>query len=329
MNFIDEAYLEIKAGDGGSGASSFRREKYIPFGGPDGGDGGKGGDIYFKVNTNINTLIDFQNKKIFNAKNGQRGAGKKKFGAAGVDLIIEVPLGTVIYDELTDQELIDCNDKAGHYLIAKGGDGGLGNAKFKSSTNQAPRKTTNGEESDTREIMLELRLIADVGLLGLPNAGKSTLISSITNSKSKIGAYAFTTLDPELGVMENAIQKITIADLPGIIEGASQGLGLGTKFLKHAYRTKFLLHLVDGTQDPEEALESFNVIEKELEDFHLDFSDQQRWICITKIDLIKDDELSNLINKFQSKFPKIAIYPISSITRDGLDILTDELFKQT
>ena len=167
-----------------------------------------------------------------------------------------------------------------------------------------------------------------MGLLGLPNAGKSTLISNITNSKSKIGAYAFTTLDPELGVMENAVQKITIADLPGIIEGASKGLGLGTKFLKHAYRTKFLLHLVDGTQNPAEALESFNIIEKELEDFHLDFSAQKRWICITKTDLIDDQDLSDLIIKFQTKFPKTAIYPISSITKDGLDVLTEELFKQ-
>ena len=173
-----------------------------------------------------------------------------------------------------------------------------------------------------------MRLIADVGLLGLPNAGKSTLISNITNSKSKIGNYAFTTLDQELGVMENEIKRITIADLPGIIEGASQGLGLGTKFLKHAYRTKFLLHLVDGTQTIQDALKSFDIIEKELEDFHLDFSNQKRWICITKTDLIDQESLSELIREFQTKYPSTAIYPISSISGDGLDILSEELFKQ-
>ena len=187
MNFIDEAYLEIKAGDGGSGASSFRREKYIPFGGPDGGDGGKGGDIFFKVNTNVNTLVDFQNKKVFNAKNGQKGAGKNKFGAAGDDLYIEVPLGTVVYDNSTGEELIDCNKKDTEYIIAKGGDGGLGNAKFKSSTNQAPRKFTPGFEGEKRSIRLELKSLADVGLVGFPSAGKSTFCLLYTSPSPRDG----------------------------------------------------------------------------------------------------------------------------------------------
>jgi GTP-binding protein len=328
MAFFDEARIQAISGKGGNGCLSFRREKYIPRGGPDGGDGGDGGNVIVSLDSNLNSLNHLKGKKVFAAKSGNSGSGKNMRGESGDDLVIPVPNGTLIHALETGEYVGEINLETQIITIAKGGKGGLGNARFKSSTNQAPRKTTNGEESDTREIMLELRLIADVGLLGLPNAGKSTLISSITNSKSKIGAYAFTTLDPELGVMENAIQKITIADLPGIIEGASQGLGLGTKFLKHAYRTKFLLHLVDGTQDADKALESFNVIEKELEDFHLDFSDQQRWICITKTDLIKDEDLSDLINKFQSKFPKTAIYPISSITKNGLDILTEELFKQ-
>ena len=329
MAFFDEARIQAISGKGGNGCLSFRREKYIPRGGPDGGDGGDGGNVIVSLDSNLNSLNHLKGKKVFAAKSGSSGSGKNMRGESADNLVIPVPNGTLIHALETGEYVGEINLETQSIIIAKGGKGGLGNARFKSSTNQSPRKTTNGEESDTREIMLELRLIADVGLLGLPNAGKSTLISNITNSKSKIGAYAFTTLDPELGVMENAIQKITIADLPGIIEGASKGLGLGTKFLRHAYRTKFLLHLVDGTQDPEEALESFNVIEKELEDFHLDFSDQQRWICITKIDLIKDNDLSNLINKFQSKFPKTAIYPISSIKGDGIDILTDELFKQT
>ena len=329
MAFFDEARIQAISGKGGNGCLSFRREKYIPRGGPDGGDGGDGGNVIVSLDSNLNSLNHLKGKKVFAAKSGNSGSGKNMRGESGENLVIPVPNGTLIHALETGEYVGEINLETENIIIAKGGKGGLGNARFKSSTNQSPRKTTNGEESDTREIMLELRLIADVGLLGLPNAGKSTLIGNITNSKSKIGAYAFTTLDPELGVMENARQKITIADLPGIIEGASKGLGLGTKFLRHAFRTKFLLHLVDGTQDPEEALESFNVIEKELEDFHLDFSDQQRWICITKIDLIKDDDLSNLINKFQSKFPKTAIYPISSIKGDGIDILTDELFKQT
>ena len=328
MAFFDEARIQAISGKGGNGCLSFRREKYIPRGGPDGGDGGDGGNVIVCLDTNLNSLNHLKGKKVFAAKAGSSGSGKNMRGESGNDLIIFVPNGTLIHALETGEYVGEINLETESIIIAKGGKGGLGNARFKSSTNQAPRKITNGEEADSREILLELRLIADVGLLGLPNAGKSTLISNITNSKSKIGAYAFTTLDPELGVMENAVQKITIADLPGIIEGASKGLGLGTKFLKHAYRTKFLLHLVDGTQNPAEALESFNIIEKELKDFHLDFSAQKRWICITKTDLIDDQDLSDLIIKFQTKFPKTAIYPISSITKDGLDVLTDELFKQ-
>ena len=328
MAFFDEARIQAISGKGGNGCLSFRREKYIPRGGPDGGDGGDGGNVIVCLDTNLNSLNHLKGKKVFAAKAGSSGSGKNMRGESGNDLIIFVPNGTLIHALETGEYVGEINLETESIIIAKGGKGGLGNARFKSSTNQAPRKITNGEEADSREILLELRLIADVGLLGLPNAGKSTLISNITNSKSKIGAYALTTLDPELGVMENAVQKITIADLPGIIEGASKGLGLGTKFLKHAYRTKFLLHLVDGTQNPAEALESFNIIEKELEDFHLDFSAQKRWICITKTDLIDDQDLSDLIIKFQTKFPKTAIYPISSITKDGLDVLTEELFKQ-
>ena len=328
MAFFDEARIQAISGKGGNGCSSFRREKYIPRGGPDGGDGGNGGDVVVILDTNLNSLNHIKGKRVFAAKAGQSGSGKNMKGESGENLFIPVPNGTIIYATETGEHIGEINPDSVEIIIAKGGKGGLGNARFKSSTNQSPRKTTNGELSDNREILLELRLIADVGLLGLPNAGKSTLISKITNSKSKIGNYAFTTLDPELGVMENEIKKITIADLPGIIEGASKGLGLGTKFLKHAYRTKFLLHLVDGTQTIEDALKSFDIVENELEDFHLDFSNQKRWICITKTDLIDKESLSNLIQEFQRKYSSTAIYPISSVLGNGIDILSEELFKQ-
>jgi GTP-binding protein len=328
MAFFDEARIQAISGKGGNGCLSFRREKYIPRGGPDGGDGGNGGDVVVILDNNLNSLNHLKGKRVFSAEAGKSGSGKNMRGESGKNLSIPVPNGTIVHALETGEFVGEINSDSIEIIIAKGGKGGLGNARFKSSTNQSPRKITNGEDSDNREILLELRLIADVGLLGLPNAGKSTLISKITNSKSKIGNYAFTTLDPELGVMENEIKKITIADLPGIIEGASKGLGLGTKFLKHAYRTKFLLHLVDGTQTIEDALKSFDIIENELKDFHLDFTDQKRWICLTKTDLIKEENLSKLIREFQKKYPSTAIYPISSVLGDGLSELREELFKQ-
>jgi|TARA_Y100000996_G_scaffold9715_1_gene8019 GTP-binding protein len=328
MAFFDEARITVISGKGGNGCSSFRREKYIPKGGPDGGDGGKGGDVIAIHDKNLNSLINLKGKKIFSAQAGKAGSGKNMKGESGEDLMISLPNGTLIYADKTGEligEITDINEKI---VIARGGKGGLGNARFKSSTNQSPRKFTEGEESDKRDIMLELRLIADVGLLGLPNAGKSTLINYITNSKSKIGSYAFTTLGPELGVMENDEKKITIADLPGIISGASEGQGLGIKFLKHAYRTRFLLHLVDGTEAIDKALISFDTIEKELDEFHLDFSNQKRWLCITKTDLIEEEKLSDILKAFQVKFPDLPIYPISSLKGEGLENLKEELFKQ-
>ena len=327
MNFIDEAYLEIKAGDGGSGASSFRREKYIPFGGPDGGDGGKGGDIFFKVNSNINTLIDFQNKKIFNAKNGQRGAGKKKFGAAGDDLIIEVPLGTVIYDELTDQELIDCNDKFGNYLLAKGGDGGMGNAKFKSSTNQAPRKCTPGFEGEKRSIRLELKSLADVGLVGFPNAGKSTFLNKVSSAKPKIGDYPFTTLRPHLGTIKGNESSYVIADIPGLIEGASSGAGLGIKFLKHISRTGLLLIFVDLYPSEElTPVKQITLLKNELDSFKDDLTQKVSWIVCNKIDLLSEDDLKKIRNNLEKelKLSPEEIFFISAATGEG----TSELLKR-
>ena len=328
MNFIDEAYLEIKAGDGGSGASSFRREKYIPFGGPDGGDGGKGGDIYFKVNLNINTLVDFQNKKVFNAQNGQRGAGKNKFGAAGDDLIIEIPKGTVIYDNNTNEELIDCTDESSNYLIAKGGDGGLGNAKFKSSTNQAPRKCTPGFEGERRSLRLELKSLADVGLVGFPKAGKSTFLNTVSSAKPKIGDYPFTTLRPHLGAIKGKESSYVIADIPGLIEGASDGAGLGVKFLKHISRTGILLIFVDlFSLENIEPIDQVILLKKELDSFGDNLTQKVSWIVCNKIDLLQETKINEISKEIEEKLQvtKEEIFFISAATGEGTEFLLKSL----
>ena len=282
--------------------------------------------IIGKVNTNLNTLIDFQNKKLFNAKNGQRGAGKNKFGAAGDDLIIEIPLGTVIYDDLTDEELIDCNEKSGEYLIAKGGDGGLGNAKFKSSTNQAPRKCTPGFEGERRSVRLELKSLADVGLVGFPNAGKSTFLNKVSSAKPKIGDYPFTTLRPHLGTIKGAESSYVIADIPGLIEGASDGAGLGIKFLKHISRTGLLLIFVDLFPSEDlDPVKQINLLTNELDSFKDNLTQKVSWIICNKIDLIQEDEIAMIRKEIETKLkrPSKDIFFISAATGEG----TKELLK--
>ena len=328
MNFIDEAFLEVRAGNGGAGASSFRREKYIPFGGPDGGDGGKGGDIIFRVNQNKNTLIDFQNKRVFLAKNGRPGSGKNKTGSAAEDLIIDIPKGTVIYDDISGDELLDCCDDSASYLLAKGGDGGQGNARFKSSTNQSPRKFTLGFEGDIRFIRLELKSLADVGLVGFPNAGKSTFLNKVSSARPKIGSYPFTTLRPHLGTIEGSDSSFVIADIPGLIEGASEGAGLGIKFLQHISRTGLLLIFVDlYSSDDIKPIRQIELLKNELSAYKEDLTQKVSWVVCNKIDLIDEDtrnQHSENIQK-QLKIPEDDIFFISAATGEGTQKLLQSL----
>ncbi|MGR9089566.1 MAG: GTPase ObgE [Gammaproteobacteria bacterium] len=291
MKFIDEAKISVQAGKGGDGCLSFRREKYIALGGPDGGDGGDGGCVYLEVDPRLNTLIDFRYKRIFKARNGQPGMGRNRIGKSADDLTIPVPPGTLVYDANTDELIADMTADDEKLLIAQGGFHGLGNARFKSSTNRAPRKTTSGSEGDQRDLRLELKLLADVGLLGLPNAGKSTLIAKISAARPKVADYPFTTLRPMLGVVSVDIDStFVVADIPGIIEGAADGAGLGLQFLRHIERTQLLLHMIDvsgfdGERDP---IEDFRTISHELGEYKAQLLDRERWVVFNKIDVFGD-----------------------------------------
>ncbi len=291
MKFVDEALIRVEAGNGGAGCLSFRREKFIPRGGPDGGDGGDGGSVFLEASEDINTLIDYRYSRLFRAKNGQPGMGRERTGKGADDLILQVPVGTVIYDADTEECIADLSESGRRVRVAQGGFHGLGNTRFKSSINRAPRQTTKGSPGESRNLKLEMKVLADVGLLGLPNAGKSTFISRVSNARPKIADYPFTTLYPNLGVVRMGhTSSFVIADIPGLVEGASEGTGLGVRFLKHLSRTCLLLHLVDISPMAEDPIESVNTIVKELAAHDTELALKERWLVLNKIDTIPEDE---------------------------------------
>jgi len=324
--FIDEAKIYVKAGDGGNGCISFRREKYIPKGGPDGGDGGKGGDVYFHAVENLDTLIDFVGKHHWHARNGQPGSGKNKHGSDGRDLIIPVPPGTIIYDTDTELLLKDLDKVGMKVRVCRSGRGGKGNKAFATSTNQAPRYAEPGKKGQERNLRLELKLIADVGLVGMPNAGKSTLISRCSAARPKIADYPFTTIEPVLGIVElSDYRRFVMADIPGIIEGAHKGAGLGLEFLRHIERTRTIVHILDIMPvDGSEPIENYKVIRRELEKYSKALAKKPEIIVANKIDLNPDGEV---IKKLKKKLRK-KIYPISAVTGTGVKDLCELLWEK-
>ena len=320
MKFVDEATIRVHAGNGGNGCASFRREKYIPFGGPDGGDGGAGGSVWLVADEGLNTLVDFRHQRAFRAKRGENGMGRQMSGKGGEDLLIRVPVGTVVINVDTEEEIGDLTENQARLLVAQGGHGGQGNIHFKSSVNRAPRKATSGTAGEERELRLELKVLADVGLLGFPNAGKSTLIRAVSAATPKVADYPFTTLQPHLGVVRIETDKsFVIADIPGLIEGAAEGAGLGIQFLKHVARTSLLLHVVDmapfGESDPAEQIRA---IEQELKRFDPELLKRPRWLVFNKADLVPEDERKKLAKAIVKKLKwKEPWYFVSAIAREG------------
>jgi GTP-binding protein len=321
--FIDEAIIHVKAGDGGNGCVSFRREKYVPKGGPDGGDGGKGGDVYLVATSSKHTLLDFHYRRIFRAERGQHGRGKNQHGRSGKDLLIPVPVGTVVKDALTGEVLADLAEDGQKWLAARGGRGGRGNARFATPTNQAPRFAEDGEKGEERDLKLELKLLADVGIVGFPNAGKSTLISVISDAKPKIADYPFTTLVPQLGVVGVGTDRsFVVADIPGLIEGAHQGAGLGIQFLKHIERTRVLIHLIDITSiELDDPFRPYQIIREELKNFNPDLVEKPEVVALNKIDLIQDqNHVKKLVALYQKQLG-VPTFAISALTRKGVSAL--------
>ena len=302
MKFLDQVKIFVKAGDGGSGSPSFRREKFIEFGGPDGGDGGKGGSVILKSERNLNTLIDYRYQQHFKAERGGDGSGKNKTGKGGKNLILKVPIGTQVFEEDNKTVIFDFKKENEEFVIANGGKGGFGNTRFKSSTNRAPKKFTKGLNGEEYWIWLQLKTIADIGIIGLPNAGKSSLLASLTSANPKIANYKFTTLNPNLGVAMYDDKEITLADIPGLIEGAHTGTGLGIKFLKHIERCKTLLHLIDITE--EDLVKSYKQVRNELKKYSKDLLKKEELVVFNKVDLIAKDQINKKISIFKKKVDK-------------------------
>lgn len=330
MKFFDEASIYVAAGDGGNGCSSFRREKYVEYGGPDGGDGGAGGDIILEASDSLNTLVDFRYQRRFLAEHGKKGGSRNCTGASGEDLILKVPVGTTIIDDDTEEVVIDLVDAGQTHLIAKGGHGGLGNARFKSSVNRAPRKTTSGSTGESFNLRMQLKVLADVGLLGMPNAGKSTLVGAVSAAKPKIADYPFTTLIPQLGVVKvDRMRSFVISDIPGLIEGASEGAGLGLRFLKHLSRTRVLLHMVDATElDGGDPARQAEAIIQELENFAPSLLERERWLVFNKCDLLFEEELAAVKKAVTERLDfKGRVYTISALEGSGLKQLNYDLME--
>ena len=331
MRFVDEAIIKIDAGNGGNGCLSFRREKFIPRGGPDGGDGGDGGSVYFEAYSDLNTLVDFRYMRHYKAENGQQGMGGNCTGKKGEDLIIKVPVGTMVYDVDTGELLGDISTPGEPVLIAQGGFHGLGNTRYKSSVNRSPRQTSPGSPGESRHLRLELRVLADVGLLGLPNAGKSTLIRAVSSSKAKVADYPFTTLHPGLGVVSVSVHKsFVMADIPGLIEGAAMGAGLGHRFLKHLSRTCVLLHVIDiAPLDDSDPVASAKAIINELAEYSPDLVNKPRWLVLNKIDMIPDETLRE--ERIQAIIKgldwKGQVFAISAISSQGTQQLCYSLMQ--
>ena len=331
MKFVDEAYIDISAGDGGNGCVSFRHEKYKEFGGPNGGDGGRGGHVFAYADINLNTLVDYRYSRRHEAKRGQHGMGSDMFGAAGDDVTLKMPVGTIITDAETGEVLYELLVPGETIMIAKGGDGGFGNMRFKSAINRAPRQKTPGWLGEKKELKLELKVLADVGLLGMPNAGKSTFIAAVSNARPKIADYPFTTLHPNLGVVRvGPEQSFVVADVPGLIEGASEGAGLGHLFLRHLQRTRLLLHVVDFAPFDEnvDPVQQAKAIVAELKKYDAKLYDKPRWLVLNKLDMVPAEErearVKDFIKRMRYKGP---VFQISALTREGCEPLIKEIYK--
>lgn len=331
MKFVDEVVIDVAAGNGGSGCASFRREKFIPFGGPNGGDGGRGGHVWAVADRNLNTLVDFRYTRRFEARHGEHGRGSDQFGAAGEDIVMRMPVGTIIADAETGAQIAELLVEGERLMLAKGGDGGFGNLHYKTSTNRAPRQKTPGWPGEQRKLKLELRLLADVGLLGMPNAGKSTLIAAISNARPKIADYPFTTLYPNLGVVRvGPEQSFVVADVPGLIEGAAEGAGLGHQFLRHLQRTRVLLHLVDMAPFDEsvDPVAQVKAIASELKRYDEGLYRKPRWLVLNKLDMVPQEErgarVKDIVRRLRWKGP---VHEISALTREGCEGLIRAIYQ--